>query len=389
MRRLILLSVFALFFATSASAQVTGLYSFGSFDNRGFDSVNIGNLNVHFSVPILSKQGRGMPFHYNLSYDSLFWTASSATGTTTWTPAQSFGWLADTATVTGYVTYETEDDPEVYTYRVGSNEYYLNCTNYTYQPFVYMDTFGVAHTFVGQTNDNRDCHGQSGLNQPNLTATATDGSGYKISVTNYTDIIITGPTGKTIVPPVNITGGGGEVTDTNGNQITTNGNGVFTDTLGTTALTVGGNGTASSPRTLTYNVAQQADSSTTANATVSYVTYTVQTNFGCSGIGEYGPLANDLVDRITLADGTFYQFSYENTSGVSGAVTGRLASVTLPTGGTINYSYSGGCNGNGLNADGTTGSLSRVTTDGTRTYGRSPSTNGSTTTLQDEALNQT
>ncbi|MBS1798186.1 MAG: hypothetical protein JSS95_00005, partial [Acidobacteria bacterium] len=42
-----------------------------------------------------------------------------------------------------------------------------------------------------------------------------------------------------------------------------------------------------------------------------------------------------------------------------------------------------------LNADGTTGSLSRVTTDGTRTYGRSPSTNGSTTTLQDEALNQT
>lgn len=388
MRRLILLSVLALVFSVSVSAQITGLYSFGSFDNRGFDSVNIGNLNIHFSIPIVSKPGRGMPFYYNLSYDSLIWSPVNTTGTTTWAPTQSFGWLADTATVTGYVTYEVEDDPEIYTYSVNGHMYSLDCTNYIYQPFVYIDIFGVSHTFIGQTGDNSQCHGKTGINKPSFTATAIDGSGYKISVTNYTNVAITGPTGRTFLPPVNITGGGGEVTDSNGNQITTNGNGVFTDTLGTTALTVGGNGAANSPHTLTYNVAQQADSSTTATATVSYATYNVQTNFGCSGIAEYGPLSNDLVDRVTLADGTYYQFTYENTPGGSGTVTGRIASVRLPTGGTINYQYSAGC-GNGMNADGTTGSLSRMTSDGTRLYGRAPTANGSATTLQDESGNQT
>lgn len=36
--------------STFVSAQNvgTGLYAFGSFDSRGFDSINIGNLNTHF-----------------------------------------------------------------------------------------------------------------------------------------------------------------------------------------------------------------------------------------------------------------------------------------------------------------------------------------------------
>jgi YD repeat-containing protein len=179
--------------------------------------------------------------------------------------------------------------------------------------------------------------------------------------------------------------------------ISNNGDGTFTDTLGVTALAITGGGAASSPRVFTYKVANQSDGSSTAAATVSYVTYTIQTTFGCSDssskpiseTGTDGSMRFDLVDRVTLADGTFYQFTYEPTpGGLSGAVTGRIASVTLPTGGTINYQYSGGCNGNGMNADGTVGSLNRVTGDGTRSYGRSPSTNGSTTTLSDEVGNQ-
>ncbi len=390
--------VFVLFFGASSFLMGqpggTGIYSFGSFDNRVFDSINIGNLNVHFSIPVFSKPGRGIQFSYNLGYDSLIWSATGASGVNAWTPSQSFGWLADTAVITGYATYEVEADPEVYRTSQNGHQVSIDCTNYIYQPFVYVDAVGVSHTFTGtgssQTADNRNCHGQTGANRPNLTAMASDGSGYKITVTNYTDIVITDARGSSFVPPVNTTGGSGNVTDTNGNQISTDGSGVFTDTLGTHALTIAGSGSASSPRTFTYPVTLQADGAATATATQYYRTYTVQTNFSCPGIAEYGANGVDLLDHITLANGGVYSFSYEVTPAMSGSVTGRLASVTLPTGGTINYTYSGGCNGSGINADGTVGSLTRTTTDGTRSYNRSPiNSNATATILQDEKNNQT
>ncbi|MBS1801304.1 MAG: hypothetical protein JSS95_15945, partial [Acidobacteria bacterium] len=382
----ILTTLFGVAAIHSATAQTpaTGLYSFGSFDNRGFDSINIGNLNIHFEIPLVSKPGRGVNFDYRMVYDSLHWTPSLVSGTQTWAPGDGFGFRGQLSgsLYVGYVTFGTFVGPTCYD---GSN--YIRSTKFAnwvyHDPYGRNHKFNLTHTFCG-VNDDGVFTGDGSTN---------NGSGYFLgpdAANGNLDGYVHGRNGFLLDAPVNpTTQTPSSVTDTNGNTINNNGSGVFTDTLGTTALTIGGSGSASSPRTFTSNVALQSDSSTTATASMSYATYTVQTNFGCSGISEYGPMSVDLVDRITLADGTFYQFSYESTSGVSGAVTGRLASVTLPTGGTINYSYSGGCNGNGLNADGTTGSLSRVTTDGTRTYGRSPSTNGSTTTLQDEALNQT
>ena len=58
---------FVIMFSASAGvAQVaTGTYPYGTFNNQGFDTINVGNLNVHFSVPVISKAGRGMPFTYN------------------------------------------------------------------------------------------------------------------------------------------------------------------------------------------------------------------------------------------------------------------------------------------------------------------------------------
>jgi hypothetical protein len=112
---------------------------------------------------------------------------------------------------------------------------------------------------------------------------------------------------------------------------------------------------------------------------MSYVSYTVKTNFGCSGVAEYGPTSNSLVDRITLPDGTFYQFLYEPTPGFAGDVTGRLASVALPTGGTISYAYTGGSNGI-VCADGSTAGLTRTTPDGTWTYARTAGTGAAYTT---------
>src|SRR5207249_1118894 len=88
----------------------------------------------------------------------------------------------------------------------------------------------------------------------------------------------------------------------------------FTDTLGATVLTISGSGTSASPRVYTY-----IDSNgTSRTVTVSYADHTIETNFGCAGVNEYGANPNQpLVDRVTYPDGSFYSFTYEVTPGHS------------------------------------------------------------------------
>lgn len=83
---------------------------------------------------------------------------------------------------------------------------------------------------------------------------------------------------------------------------------------GTPELTITGSGTASSPRYFTYNTPGGQ-----ATVTVSYKTYTVQTVFGCIA-ADYN-LSQDLVDKISLPDGSVYQFNYEATPGNPSNVT--------------------------------------------------------------------
>jgi hypothetical protein len=103
-----ILCAFLLSFTSAAIAQNlgTGLYAFGSFDSRGFDSINIGNLNTHFEIPVVNKQGRGLPFSYVLAYDGMIWKPVTANGVTSWDPDGQWGFhgqLAGTGVV-GYLT---------------------------------------------------------------------------------------------------------------------------------------------------------------------------------------------------------------------------------------------------------------------------------------------
>ena len=133
-----------------------------------------------------------------------------------------------------------------------------------------------------------------------------------------------------------------------------------------------GTGTPSSPITLTYTAPGGA-----THYTVNYTTYTIQTKFSCSQITEYGANGTttaNLVSEIDLPDGSKYLFGYEMTPGDTHTphfVTGRLASVQFPEGGTISYTYTGG--NNGINcADGSAATLTRGTTPGgTWSYARS------------------
>ncbi len=163
----------------------------------------------------------------------------------------------------------------------------------------------------------------------------------------------------------------GTITDVNGNNIssTTGPNlfetGVVTDTLGVAEITVSN---TSSATTYTYPT-----TTGTASVVVNYTGYTVQTDFGCSNINEFGPQTGvNFPTSIDLPDGSSYSFTYE--SQVSGTITGRIASVTYPSGELVSYAYTGP--NNGINClDGSAAGLTRtVTGDAVYQYSRNTTT---------------
>jgi RHS repeat-associated protein len=350
------------FFAGAATCQVsTSNYAYGTFDNKGFDTINVGNLNTHFSIPVINKPGRGQSFNYNLSYDSSVWFPATVNGQMVWTPVQNFGWRGDTEIATGYLSFFTTSVTEP---GPGGTEPSPGCLVETHSSFVYHDTFGIAHPFPKIITVLAS--GSSCTISPVSTGTevASDGSGYTLNVTDTTTGTITSANGKAIAVP-NVNNGAATATDSNGNQISVDGTGDFTDTLGTTVLTVAG--TAPTAHTFQYTNPE----GTKSTVTMKYTTFTVATDFdvsvGGTRITEFGPTATPLVTSVELADGSTYTFTYESTPGSctplsgtdsSGCVTGRIASVSLPTGGTISYSYTGGSNG--IETDGSASGLNRT-----------------------------
>lgn len=373
-----------LIFCAPIFAQVaTGTYPYGSFDNKGFDTINRGNLNAHFSIPVINKPGRGLPFYYNLSYDSSLWYPATVSGVKTWTSVPNFGWRGDTEIANGYVSYTTGGGQVVISQGPGKPP--LVCRNVIISNFIYHDPFGVQHPFAGVSVQGAPaaCGDFSMPSTNGFTSLATDGSGYTMKVVGLLGASIITASGQTFAPPLASNRKSGTITDSNGNQISTDNQGHFTDTLGKQVLTVAGG--SPNPETFTYT----DTNGNPQTVQISYTSYTLQTNFGCSGIGEANTPNTYLVSAVTLPDGSAYHFQYEQTPGYPGSVTGRLASVTLPTGGTISYSYNGGNNGI-VCTDGSAAGLTRsISSDSgsaasTWTYTRTiPSSNTSQTDIGD------
>lgn len=357
-----LIAILLVLIGISVSQVATGTPPFSSLGGGPFDVVNLGNLNVHFAVPVIHKGGRGMDFTYDLAYDSSIWTPVLSSGTTSWQPASNWGWQGQTEASQGYVVQSTK----ITSCRWFDGKYWHTTSLITWTTSGYSDPFGVFHYMRVITDNGSDatCGGVS-----NGTATATDGSGYSISVSGSIPTV-TSRSGAVINATTLRTTGSSTRTDANGNQISVS-SGTFTDTLGKSVLTASGSGTPTSP--LQFGYVPPANESTQARVyvTANYLSYTVKTKFGATtktgnAIGEYGPTSIPLVDNITLADGTKYSFTYETTPGSCtpntgdqpSCVTARIASVTLPSGGKINYSYSGGSSG--IFNDGSTPALTRV-----------------------------
>ena len=356
-----------------ASAQVaTGIPPFSTVDGGPFDRVNLGNLNVEFAIPILSKPGRGIPFNFSLVYNSSVWAISSGK----WVPAGGtvFGWQGTEGTFTPVISYWETFIPHA----CGSTGQ-LTFQESTFNQFAYIDQLGGQHSYGNlQAQYIYNSPGPSNNCPPNgpvngtQTSTASDGSGYTLTLNAPGQSAPTGyvvdRSGDTINAPLVANGGspgqsGYTIQDPNGNQLTYSGStGVFTDTMGMPVLTVG-----ASAATYTYTAPGGS-----ATYSVQYEAYPIQTAFGCSGVKEFSNVGQSgnilLLTSIRLPDGTFYTFNYETTPGNSNYYTGRIKSVTLPTGGQITYNYTGSNYGISCTDGSTTGLTRTLTPGGTWTY---------------------
>jgi RHS repeat-associated protein len=355
---------------SASFAQSNGSYSNGAFDSQGPEVVDIGNADIHYTIPVLHKPGRANTnFIYDLHYDNAIWASVTTGSTLVWAPSAMWGW--STPALFGYITYQTKTFSCLNENIPGNNRvYYTSQMNYRY-----VDSNNQSHAMIGAVYSPEV--DQCGKNEVDGIGKSNDGSYITLDPdpNSSATAVVTLRDGSAVVPPVGASPSVASTTDLNGNTISTTGTS-FTDTLGTTALTI----TGGAPSNLVYTYKDTTGANQTI--TISYSTYTIQTAFGCSGISEYGPTTAYLTNRITYPDSSYYQFSYEPTPGASANVTGRLSSVRLSTGGTIQYSYSGA--NNGINcSDGSALQIARVTSDGTRTYTRSSIT--ATTSITDVA----
>lgn len=123
------------------AGQAVGTYNFGPFDANAFDTINRGNLDVHFSIPIFTKVGRGgSNFSYTLNYDGLVWIPLGSAGSQVWTPVSEWGWADVTNAQYGYVTYYFN------TISCTIPPHGIRSFYYSYSNFVYHDHHGNSHS---------------------------------------------------------------------------------------------------------------------------------------------------------------------------------------------------------------------------------------------------
>ena len=302
----------------------------------GPDLVDLGSLDVHLSIPLVQKKGRGIDFNYSLVFDSLYIP----------TP-DNYNWrFVASGAGGGYMTFS-----QVSEYNCEDNQ---APAGIEWGAYVYFDASGKPHPFSNQTYTTYDCGVQTSVGFP---AMALDGSGitlicptcvsggsYQPTVQLPSGIIVSNQEWANASDPAGYDSNGTPnpyYQDSNGNyigwsglfnEIPTTGTQNYTDTLGDPVL--------STNVTLPNNTYQQWQGTGTV----------VKSYYG----GQYTIVFNSQqATSISMPDGRSYSFTY-GTQVLPGTNSSNLTSITLPTGGTISYS---------ANGDGSSG-FTRTLTDG-------------------------
>jgi RHS repeat-associated protein len=359
MRRLALV-LFILCSAPALFAQ-TGFPLYGSFQSGQSDSVNLQNLNTNFQIPLVNTPGRNNNFGLSLAYNSLMWSPSVYG----WIPGvpgatPNGGWM--TTNPIGTLTWlETGTSGNCGRCYAGGD-----CDGYTetdsYNTFVYVDPAGTPHSFgsVHANSTYNSCTDSTTYSQT-LTGTSADGLYYiNLSANPPSTILVYSRSGMKVdftYPQTPI------ATDRNGNYFQStfvSSEWDWIDTSGRTALRV-------IPSSGNWEYHYTDPSGTDQKFTLKYQNYSMMTNFGCSGMAEYNSSGTmpqvSLPYELDLPNGKSYSISYEATPSHSGYVTGRVSQITLPTGGSYQYQYTG--SNDGINcSDGTITNLTRIVSDG-------------------------
>jgi RHS repeat-associated protein len=307
---------------------------YGGFSTGDLDTVSLQNGNLHLHIPIGSwKQRGGRTVWLALEWDSPVVTRQTTMTTkngeryyfTSWgggpgTPgtlnpvSNGFGWSASAVAVSAPCPGEPSD-------------------YYTYPGWVVTDPEGVQHQvdvsttlcpyyggggpFVGPTEDGSGVMVNVGQN-PMITL--KDGTQIPLTCSGLVVVVCTPQSSE----------------DTNGNLVTSNGAVITADTVKRTPWTVT-NGSG-------YTIYTVTDSNGNAqNYRVDTTTITPVTNF-CGSLHNppYWVCSEpdapmQVPSKITLPNGATYQFAWNNNT------FGQLASITLPTGGVIGYTYNQSC----------------------------------------------
>jgi len=317
-----------LVFASFTSAQtdpIAGIIPFSTRENN----VDLATGAITLEIPIRSKVGK-IPVSFNLVTNSNAYRYTNIDNDTVW--AVSYGFRLEAPSLLSFSLFVST--------RVGKS--CANGGSIDLQGISIVDMTGALHGLPTSFVIN-ECS-----TAPLSPTTTTDGSGYTLVVANQA----AGP--WTLYDPsglsLNLTADTAEYdpdgvsisitrSSSQGPPYTTTD--TYNDSLGQTALTA----------TSTYNSndVDVGDAYTYAGTnnpafSVEYSSLSNELNFECPGTLESG-IGFPLPTIITTPTGGEYTISYEPSPGISGDVTGRIAEITYPSGGSITYAYSGGNSG--------------------------------------------
>jgi YD repeat-containing protein len=302
---------------------------------NGFINVSNGNLHLEFSLATHPQRG-GLNLNERIVYDSRIWMFSpfGSNGSYHWWPYNIPG--SDSSTNSGGWRFITGAEVGVISNLLSTTEYqcqgisesgYVVTNTATY---TWTDPNNTVHPFLYTpfTYSPENCDDAPPPSPETQVGYATDGSGYQITLTGDdqwgpSSITVVDNNGNQVYP---------QVIDRYGNYWSTDSNGNLVDDVGRTPVIVTTSGN------VTYYDVLAPDGPINNNGsriryTVTSASVPVATNFQQSDVYEWNPSTPYLtpVQSISLPDGSQYTFTYDGY--------GELASVTLPTGGVIQYGY--------------------------------------------------
>lgn len=295
--------------------------------------INIANGNLHLEFPLATHKQRGaLQLNERLVYDSRIWMIGHYSNYYWWpnnipnTPNTQGGWRFVTGNETGSLA-TVSSTSQVVSDGCPVPPYNGQDVIMTYT-MAWNDPSGTLHTFTGSyVTEQNDCNGT--YTQHVNSGAATDASGYQLQDDGNGNPVVVDNDGTQVYP---------QVIDRFGNYWSADSNGNLIDDLGRTPVIVTKNGNVTYYDVLAPN-GPINNNGTRVRYTVTTAPVQIQTSFQQpldSGgyVREWPDGGNGLlypVQNIQLPDGTSYSFTYDSY--------GEMTSVTLPTGGTVQYGW--------------------------------------------------